>query len=442
MQDGVIIQLCYSHLGGMHMGAWRDPKAPDNPALNFPVIRDTVLKAERAKLHTLFLADSLAIYDRSDASHARVAINGGFEHFTLYGALSVVTQNIGLIVTGNTTYNEPFHLARKYASLDHLSGGRIGWNAVTSGNPAEAANFGRLNTHIGHDERYVRAGEFIDVVKGLLDSWDDDAFVRDRESGLFSRPGAMHRLNHDGKYFKSAGPLNVPRPPQGYPVIYQAGQSEVGRKFAAKYGEVVITMNSDINKAREFRRLLREEAAAFGRNPDDVKVIVNMTGLVAKTQDEADERMAVLDSLVDPVPGVEQLGGFLQMDLSNAPLDEAVPDIEHYEFGSHGVQDFFMGMIRRDNLTVRQAAQLAARQGAVSYSAKAYADIIEEWYRTGAADGINVAFADLSHSLDVLVTDVVPDLQRRGVFHTEYRGRTLRESLGLSFPLSQYAKAG
>jgi FMN-dependent oxidoreductase (nitrilotriacetate monooxygenase family) len=440
MQRKVILQLCYVHLGGMHIGAWRDPEAPPMPAMNFEAIRDTVLTAERAKIHAMFLADSLALYDRSPPSRARLGINAGFEHFTLIAALSTIAKEIGFVVTGNTTYNHPYHLARKYSSLDHLTGGRIGWNAVTSGNPAEAANFGILNEQIPHDERYLIADEFVEVAKGLWDSWDDDAFLCDRDSGLYSKEEGLHVLNHRGRHFSVAGPLTTPRMPQGYPVIFQAGSSSAGREFAAKHAEVLFTMQPQLDAAQAYYREMRDRVESAGRSPDHLKVVANFPAVLGRTKDEALERVSLLDSLVDPIPGLEQLSNYVQHDMAQYPLDEQVPEIPQAKVGSQGVQSYILALAKKDKLTLRQATQLAARQGAEPYSAAEFADRIEEWVTKDACDGINLAFSDIRYSLDVFVEKVVPDLQKRGLFRKSYEGRTLRENLGLPRPASRYQR--
>nr|WP_156517798.1 LLM class flavin-dependent oxidoreductase [Rhodococcus sp. LB1] len=420
------------HLGGSHISAWRDPDAPENAAMNFEAIKEAAETAERAKLHGLFLADSLALWQRSPETLARLGSNVSFEPFTLCAALSVVTERLGLILTGNTTYNEPYHLARKYASLDHLSSGRAGWNVVTSGNPAEGPNFGGIE--LDRERRYERAAEFVDVAQGLWDSWEDDAFVRDRESGIFHDADKLRVLDHQGPAYSVAGPLTVARPPQGHPVIAQAGTSPAGKAFAAQYAEIVINPQQDIEQARTFYREMKDAAVAAGRDRDDIKILSNIALIVGRTQAEADERMALLDSLVDPVPGLETLSGFLFHDLSVYPLDEPVPEIPVSEQGTQGIQAHMLSMIRKDNLTLRQATQLAARVGAVAFSADALADHIEEWVNTEASDGFNLVFTDLRGSLDVLAEHVVPELQRRGSFHHEYAGTTLRDNLGLRRP--------
>ncbi len=434
-----VLFLFVSQWGGMHLTAWRDPSAPVDPALDFGEIVRMVQTAERGKLHGFFLADTLALWSRM----SREALTGTafavhFDPMMLGAALATVTDRIGLLLTTSTTYNEPFHVARAFASLDHLSGGRAGWNVVTSANPDEAANFGR-EEHMGHELRYARGQEFVDVVTGLWDSWDDDAFVRDKVSGVYFDPAKLHRLDHRGEHLSVAGPLTVSRPPQGHPVISQAGSSTVGRRFAARIADIVYTLQSDLDEAKAFYAEVKRLVAAEGRDPDAVKVMPGIIMVVGRTQAEADERLGRLDALVEPRIGLEQLATFIDYDLSGLPLDGPVPEIPETRLGPKTLQKHFVDMARRDDLTIRQFIQVGARAGAIAGTPQSIADRIEEWIDGDAADGFNITFADAGESLDVFVEHVVPELQRRGVFHADYAGATLRENLGLPRPLSRYA---
>jgi FMN-dependent oxidoreductase (nitrilotriacetate monooxygenase family) len=424
--------------GGFHMAGWREESAVYDPPMNFAEIRRSVQVAERGKLHGFFLADSLTVGGLDPLVVSRTArVLRGFEPLTLLSALAGCTERIGLLATASTTYNEPFHVARMVASIDHLSGGRAGVNVVTSG-AKEAANFG-LEQHLDHGVRYARGQEFVEVLNGLWDSWEDDAFVCDKESGVYFDPGKMHALNFRGEHLSVAGPLNIARPVQGHPVIAQAGSSVDGRAFAARNADIIITLQADIARGKQFYEELKEQVAATGRNPDHVKVLPTLVFVVGRSQADADEKLARLDELLDPQVGMERLTEMIGFDLSGFELDGPVPEIPATAHGSQTRQKYFVDLAKRDNLTVRQLMQIAARLGAVAGTASTIADTIQEWAQAGAADGFNVMFADASESLDVFVDEVVPELQRRGLFQTDYRGHTLRENLGLPRPANPYA---
>jgi FMN-dependent oxidoreductase (nitrilotriacetate monooxygenase family) len=354
-------------------------------------------------------------------------------------ALTGHTRDIGLLLTESTTYNEPYHVARQFASLDHLSGGRAGWNVVTSGTPEESVNFGQ-DQHMDHDLRYQRAEEFFDVVTGLWDSWEEDAFTRDKTTGRYFDPERMHALNYKGRFLSVAGPLTVSRSPQGRPLIAQAGSSDVGRRFAAKVADVIYTMQPTLELGRKFYSEVKGLVSDAGRPPDEVKVLPALVTVVGTSQAEADDRLAQLDELVDPVIGLEQLRSLIDMDLSSFPLDGPVPEVPETKLGSKTRQRFFLDKARRENLTVRQLMQHAARTGAIAAGPMELADYIEEWLVADAADGFNITFADTSSSLDNFVNLVIPELQRRGVFHQDYEGSTLRENLGIPEPGNRYAR--
>jgi FMN-dependent oxidoreductase (nitrilotriacetate monooxygenase family) len=426
---------------GFHVAAWRADDAVDDPMLNLADMRRMVQKAERAKLHGCFLADTLAVgfqgIEVSKQALSRTARGTRFEPITLMSALSACTEKIGLLCTASTTYNEPFHVARMFASLDHLSGGRAGWNAVTS--KAESQNFN--GAQMDHDLRYVRAQEFVEIVRGLWDSWEDDAFVRDRASGIYFDPDKLHAIGYRGDHLSVAGPLNIARPVQGHPVIAQAGSSEVGRVFAARNADVVYTLQAGLEQGKRFYAEFKDQVAEHGRNPDDVKVLPAMLLVVGRTQADTDEKLARLDSLVDPELGMESLTSLIETDLSGLPLDGPVPHVPETQHGSKSRQRYWLDVAERDGLTIRQLMQVASRAGAVAATASEVADTIHEWVEAGAADGFNLSFGDATDSFDVFVEEVVPELQRRGVFHTDYRGSTLRENLGLPRPANRFTAA-
>jgi N-acetyl-S-(2-succino)cysteine monooxygenase len=434
------ILLLFCEWGGMHTGAWRASDSPTDPTTDFEVCKQMVQTAERGKFHGFFIADAMGFaHDMSPEALAGSVRSGArFEPMTLATALAMHTRQIGVLLTASTTYNAPFTVARQFASLDRLSGGRSGWNVVTSANPQEARNFG-LERRVDHALRYERATEFFEVVSGLWDSFDDDAFPRDKHSGMFFDPDKLHVLDHRGEHFSVAGPLNVPRCPQGYPVIAQAGSSGPGREFASRFAELVYTLPNELGKARELYAELKARAADHGRGPDDVKIMPSLVLVVGKSEAEAQERLTEYDELVPAQTGLELLSALLEMDLSSYPLDGPVPEIPETELGAKTRQQFFLERARRQGLTVRQLAQQAARTGTIAGSPNTIADRIEEWLLNDAADGFNLGFADPVQSLTNFVELVVPELQRRGLFRTDYAGATLRENLGLPRPGSRWA---
>ena len=441
-RDGQMVLGVFFNHTGHHVASWRHPGADADAGVNFKHYVRLAQTAEKAKFHFLFFADWLAVRDASDLTLSRSAqYTAHFEPLTLLGGLAAVTEQIGLVCTGTTSYNEPFHIARKMASLDHMSGGRAAWNVVTSSFKAEAFNFGR-EAHYDHEDRYERAHEFVEVVKGLWDSWDDDAFPRDKESGLYLDPTKLHRLNHEGKHLRVRGPLNVPRPPQGHPVIVQAGASETGRELAAATAEVVFTSPHDIPAGKAFYDDVKGRMAKYGRHPDELKILPGLSATVAETDEEAEEKFEYLQSLIHPEVGREILSLVLEgADLSGYDLDGPLPKITPEPVG--GTPRGVIALAAKENLTMRQLyMRLAGARGKRSTkgSVKRVADEMEEWFRAGACDGFILQPAYLPGSLDEACTLLVPELQKRGLFQTEYKGATLRDHLGLARPKSRYAK--
>jgi len=431
----------FLHPSGHHIAAWRLSEAYAEAAVDFRHWTELARTAERGKFDMLFLADMTAMrnwpLERSSRVHTYVA---GFEPITLLSALSAVTNHIGLVATATTTYNEPFHVARKFASLDHLSGGRAAWNLVTSTNIGEAFNFGR-EAHLEHDARYDRASEFARIVRGLWDSWDDDAFVRDKAEGRYFDPAKVHFLNHKGEHFSVRGPLNVPRSPQGRPVMVQAGTSEVGQELAAEVADVLFATSQTLDNGQKLCKSLKGRLERFGRDPDDIKVMPGLVPIIGESQQEADDKFDKLQSLVHPEVGLQLLGEMLgSVDLSAYPLDGPLPEITT-TIGSHTALKLFTDMARRENLTIRQLYLRAVLRGhnVVRGTAQTIADHIENWFDNHAADGFNVMPPYLPGALDDFVDKVVPELQRRGLFRKEYEGTTLRENLGLRRPPSRHA---
>jgi alkanesulfonate monooxygenase len=362
-----------------------------------------------------------------------------FDPITLLAALAAVTKDIGLVATATTSFNEPYHVARRFASLDHISNGRAGWNVVTSSNASEAFNFGR-DAHFGHTERYERADEFVRVVKGLWDSWDDDAFVRDRASARYFDAERLHFLNHKGTHFSVRGPLNVARPPQGYPVIFQASASDTGKELAAQIAEVVFTPLHDLEQAKTFYRQLKDHAASYGRSDEDIVVMPGLNVVVADSQKEADEKIKYLQNLIHPDVGKEllstALGGF---DLTSYDVDQPLPDhivAQEMQKNNSRVKYLFEG-----NPTVRQMYETFGTgrgQRTIKGTPISIADQMQRWFESRAVDGYLIQPPILPAGLEEFNSRVIPELQNRGLFRTEYSGGTLRENLGLKRPLSMY----
>jgi alkanesulfonate monooxygenase len=423
---------------GHHVAAWRHPSARPAGGLDIGYYSELARTAERGKFDLVFLSDGVGVrthYKDGDelSRWGRVV---SFEPLTLLSALSTVTSRIGLTATASTTYNEPFHIARKFASLDHLTGGRAGWNVVTSATDLEAQNF-NLEKQIDHATRYRRAREFMQVVTGLWDSFADDAFLHDKEGGRSFDPDKLHILEHRGEFFAVRGPLNVARPIQGYPVIVQAGSSADGQDFAAQWAEVIFTVQQTLEQARDYYAGMKDQVANHGRAPDQAVIMPGVFTVVGRTKAEAEDRYETLQRLVDPVVGLGmltyQLGG---VDVTQFPLDEPLPELPATE-GSQGKQKVIYEQARRKGLTVRQLyLSVAAGRGHrfLLGTPQALADQLEDWFVNGAADGFNVMPAYLPDQLTEFVDLVVPELQRRGLFRTEYEGRTLRENLGLKRP--------
>ncbi|PIO91173.1 nitrilotriacetate monooxygenase [Pseudomonas syringae] len=424
---------------GHHVAAWRHPDVPADAGLDFKHYRHVARVAEAAKFDALFVADSVAAATGDIAS--RMARSDHFEPLTLLSALSAVTEHIGLIATATTTYNEPYHVARKFASLDHLSGGRAGWNLVTSDAAAEAQNFGRAE-HVGHAERYSRAREFHQVVTGLWDSWADDAFTRDKASGEYYNPARLHVLNHQGEHFSVKGPLNVARSPQGQPVVVQAGSSEVGRDLAAQTAEVVFTAQTSLASAQAFYADLKDRLSAYGRAVDSLKIMPGVFIVVAETEALAKAKFESFQELVEPRVGVALLGRMLgNFDLSGYPLDGPLPELPLTDSGQRSRQKLLTELADQENLTLAQLGRrIAGGRGHYSLigTPEQIADELQRWFEQGAADGFNVLVPHLPGGLEDVAQLLVPELQRRGLFRTEYEGMTLRENLGLQRPAYRF----
>ncbi|WP_426955579.1 LLM class flavin-dependent oxidoreductase [Muricoccus radiodurans] len=426
----------------IHTAAWRYPGAFPDANFNLGHLVRFARKLEEGRFDAFFMADHQAVLNMPIEALKRSATVTSFDPLTLLPALAMVTERIGLIATASTTYNEPWHIARKFASLDHISGGRAGWNVVTSGNPAEAWNFGR-EEHWEHAARYRRAREFHDVVTGLWDSWADDAFIRDVDSGVYFDPDRMRVLNHKGEHFAVRGPLNIARPVQGWPVIVQAGASDDGRQLAAETAEVVFAGTGTVEDARAFYADIKARAGQAGRNPDHVLILPGAFVVVGETEDEAREKRALLDRGVHDDSAIASLSVALGTDASVFDPDGPLPAIPETNASKSG-RERALALARRENLTVRQLAQRIGGYAGPAFTGTAatIADRMTEWLETRACDGFNIMFPYLPAGLDDFVDKVVPELQRRGVFRRKYEGRTLRENLGLPRPANRYFVQG
>jgi N-acetyl-S-(2-succino)cysteine monooxygenase len=442
---GMMRLAAYFNPTGHHVASWRHPRAQVDAHVNFRHYIEIAQSAERAKLDMIFLADGVATREaHMDALSRSVQFVAHLEPITLLSALASVTDRIGLVATASTTYNEPYHVARKFASLDYISNGRAGWNCVTSVQPAEARNFGRPSVEL-RPVRYARAREFTRVVTGLWDSWDDDAFVRDTHSGLFFDPQKLHVLRHKGEYYQVEGPLNVPRPPQGWPVIVQAGASDEGVELAAEFAEAIFSPHLTIEAAKAYYDDVKGRMRKYGRDPDHLKILPGLSVVVGATDAEAAADFESLQSLIHPVVGREILSTMLGgIDLSPYPLDAPLPDPLPQGSGSKGHYDSIVAMARRESLTIRQLGdRVAGARGknTIHGSPTKVADYMQEWFEQGACDGFCVMPPYIPGAHDDFCNMVVPELQRRGLFRRDYEGATLREHLGLPRPASRYARA-
>ncbi|MER6998753.1 LLM class flavin-dependent oxidoreductase [Streptomyces sp. NPDC000410] len=423
---------------GHHDAAWRHPRTRPERVTDLRYFQELARAAERGLFDSIFFADGLALW-----GNVRHNALGGFEPLTLLSALAAVTERIGLIATVSTTFDEPFHTARKFASLDHISGGRAGWNIVTSGSVNEARNFGQ-DEHLEHRLRYERAREFVDVATKLWDSWEDDAILLDRESGVYADTAKVREIGHRGTYFGVQGPLNVPRTPQGCPLLVQAGSSEDGKEFAAEYAEAVFTAQQSLADGQAFYKDLKSRLARFGRAEDDLRILPGICPVIGSTEAEARALEQELTELQVPEYGLAQLSGMLGTDLTGLPLDGPLPELpEESEInGNKSRFTLVAELARRDGLTLRELiARLGGGRGhrVFAGTAEQIADELEEWFTQGAADGFNIMPPLLPSGLTHFVDQVVPELQRRGLFRTEYTGSTLREHYGLPRPANRLA---
>ncbi|BCL37506.1 LLM class flavin-dependent oxidoreductase [Nostoc sp. MS1] len=422
----------------IHTGAWRYPGAIPDANFNFPTLKRLIQKLEQGKFDAFFMADHLAVLNMPINALKRSHTVTSFEPFTLLSALASVTENIGLVATASTTYDAPFHIARRFASLDHISGGRAGWNIVTTANPDAALNFG-LEEEIEHDERYRRAREFYDVVTGLWDSFADDAFIRDVEAGIYFDPEKLHVLNHKGKYLSVRGPLNIARPVQGWPVIVQAGASEAGRQLAAETAEAVFAPAGNLEAGKALFADIKGRAQTIGRDPDSIKILPGALVVVGESVAEAIAKREHLDSLVHYDSGIASLNSALGYDVSSFDPDGHLPEIPETNAGRSS-RERIVALAQRENLTIRQLAQRIGSYGGLAFvgTPETIADEMEQWLVEEGSDGFNIMFPFVPEGLNDFVDKVIPELQRRGIFRKEYEGKTLRENLGLPRPANRF----
>jgi FMN-dependent oxidoreductase (nitrilotriacetate monooxygenase family) len=428
------------HANGSHAASWLMDEARPRASTDIDYYREMAQLAERGKFDFFFIADTPAARTENLKVWSRSPLfMNVLEPITLLSAIAGATSRIGLGATASTSFFEPYNLARQFASLDHISHGRAAWNVVTSANDYAARNFG-LDRLPPHADRYARAKEFVDVVEALWDTWEDGAFVYDKTNCLSFLPEKQHLLDHKGKYFTVHGALNIERPPQGRPVIIQAGASDTGRDFAAEYAEVVFGSSGNLDGAKAFYSDLKERTAKFGRRPTDMKIASGISVVIGETEQEARDKLESWQDLIHPDVGVMRLGVDLETDLSDLPLDEPVPE-HRIPTSANQHQAYFneiAGMIRQ-GLTLREIAKRYNRNKATFCgTSKQIADHMEHWIEAGACDGFMISFVALPSTLSDFVGKVVPELQRRGVFRQDYEGRTLREHLGLSRPENRY----
>ncbi|KAH8693547.1 luciferase-like domain-containing protein [Talaromyces proteolyticus] len=423
----------------LHTGAWRYPGAYPDANFNFEHLKSFIQKLEAAKFDAFFMADHLAVLNMPIEALKRSHTVTSFEPFTLLSALSVVTEKIGLAATASTTYDEPYHIARRFASLDHISNGRAAWNIVTTGNPEASKNFGK-DDHLEHDQRYKRAREFYDVVTGLWDSFADDAFIRDQQTGIYFDPEKLHTLNHEGDDLKVRGPLNIARPVQGWPVIVQAGQSEPGRQLAAETAEVVFCAPGNINAAKELYADLKKRVVAAGRDPNHLKILPAALFVIGDTVEEAKAKRLSLDSLVHYDSSIASLSSALGTDVSGLDPDGPLPADIPETNASKTSRASLIKLAEQENLTVRQLAQRSGGYGGLAFvgTPKTIADELETWLRENAADGFTVTFPFVPQGIDDVTQRLIPELQSRGLFRRDYEGTTLREHLGLPRPNNKF----
>jgi FMN-dependent oxidoreductase (nitrilotriacetate monooxygenase family) len=424
--------------GGHHLGGWRHPSVAPKEILGFEYYKRAATAAERGLFDLYFVGDMLAAREREGRLVAEGALNN-IDSISIDSAIAGATQHIGVVATLSTTYNEPYAIAERFASLDHLSGGRAGWNIVTTANDDAALNFSR-KTHMEKTQRYQRAKEFVDVCTRLWDSWADDALLGDRAGGRFADARKIRPIDHVGEFFSVRNPLSLPRPPQGWPVLVQAGGSQAGVDFAASVAEVIFTAQTKLAEASAFRQSVESRMPKYGRDPTDLRVLPGLMPIIGDTEQSALHKEEELNELLHPAVGIWMLSEQLKFRLYDLPADAKLPTADIRASG----RDFtprVMSLLDKadvENLTIRECGKLVAASrshGSVVGTPEQIADHIAAWFEAGAADGFNIMPAYFPSELDVFVDEVIPILQRRGLFRTAYEGTTLRDHLGLARPV-------
>jgi FMN-dependent oxidoreductase (nitrilotriacetate monooxygenase family) len=431
----------FLHTVGHHEAAWRLPESGITATWEYQHYIQLTKLAERGTFDSIFFADGPSLM--GDHRYRPAA---SLDPTVLLPALAAVTEHVGLVATASTTYNEPYNLARRFASLDHISNGRAGWNIVTTAGKEAAQNFG-LDDVPAHKHRYERASEFLDVCLKLWDSWEDDFLIGDKASGRFAHGDKIHTIDHRGEFFKVRGPLNVPPSPQRHPLLVQAGSSDDGRAFAARYAEAVFTAQQTLEDGQAFYSDLKRQAAAVGRDPAHVVILPGLVPVIGSTEQEALEREGELSRLQVAAYGLRQLSQFMGTEITEADLDKPLRDygparqVEGHQSRFQVITD----IARRDNLSVRELlVRLGGGRGHRTFAGtpEQIANTIEEWFESGAADGFNVMAPVLPSSLELFVDHVIPLLRKRGLFRTEYTGKTLRDHYGLPRPENRYSQLG
>ncbi|MCI0825183.1 MAG: LLM class flavin-dependent oxidoreductase [Chloroflexi bacterium] len=430
------------HLGaflagtGGNMASWRHPNAVVDAAINLEYYVNLTRKAEFAKLDFVFFGDGLYISEKSHPNFLN-----RFEPLTLLAALAMETTHIGLAATLSTTYSEPFTVARQFSSIDHISNGRAGWNIVTSPLEGSALNFSKPE-HPQHDLRYRMAQEYVEVTKGLWDSWEDDAFIRDKESGVFFDPEKLHRLNHQGEFFSVQGPLTISRSKQGQPVLIQAGSSEAGKEFASRVADAVFTGQGSLEDSATFYQDIKGRAAKHGRNPDEILILPGCNPIVGETAAEAERKYQEIAGLVSIDEALNYLGRYFNdLDFTQFELDEPFPDLGDFaRNGWESATDRIKQVVKDENLTLRQMAlRSTTPKSAFIGTPNQVADTMQAWFEAGAADGFMLNNSVLPDGFNDFIDHVLPILKQRGLFRTEYESDTLRGNLGLPIPVNRYA---
>ena len=426
------------HGVGGNISGWRHPEVPVDGSVSLDFYKDRAQKAEEGKFDLVFIADGLHINEQSIPHFLN-----RFEPLTVLSSLAAVTKHIGLVATISTSYSEPFNVARQLASLDLLSKGRAGWNIVTSPLEKTALNFSKtIEQHPSHPERYKIAAEYLQVAKGLWDSWEDDAFIRDKQTGVFFNPSKLHTLNHKGAYFQVAGPLNVGRSPQGRPIIFQAGASEDGKSFASKEADAIFTDSRSLETTVAYYKDVKARAKAHGRDPEQVVILPGIHPIIGETEEEAERKYQEIANLVSIEDALIYLGRFFEHhDFSQYPLDAPFPELG--DLGSNSFKsgtDAIKKTAKEQGLTLREVAlQSATPRTPFIGTPEKIADLIQQWFEAGAADGFIIG-TQLNSSFDLFVERVVPILQQRGLYRTDYEADTLRGNLGIDYPVNRYVQ--